>query len=375
MPKFVIAPDSFKDCLPAPAVAGALAKGIRAVFGTDADLILLPIADGGEGTLEAISQPEERIFETVTGADGRPVRAAYAMRGHTAIIEMASAAGLMQIPVGKRHAASMTTYGVGELIRHAMENGAREVLLTVGGSCTNDGGCGMLAALGATFRKADGTAFLPTGKTLSEIAEIDVKKLILDHTPCKFTIATDVRNPLLGETGATRMFAPQKGAGEAELDAMERGMEHYADLLERASARSVRDQQGAGAGGGIAVPLLAFANAQIVPGINAVLSAVGFEQAICGADAILTGEGKMDRQSLLGKAISGVIRAAGEVPVYAFVGCIGDDPERLRALGVRGIETVRSIAASDQDSIEHAKEYLEILAKRFATQWKEAQKP
>ena len=375
MPKFVIAPDSFKDCLPAPAVAGALAKGIRAAFGADADLILLPIADGGEGTLEAISKPDERVYQTVSGADGKPIRAAYALRGQTAIVEMASAAGLMQIPVGERHAAAMTTYGVGELIRHAIENGAKEVLLTVGGSCTNDGGSGMLAALGATFRKADGTAFLPTGETLSEIAKIDTKKLILNHTPCKFTIATDVRNPLLGETGATRMFAPQKGATEAELDAMERGMSSYADLLERVSGKSVRDRQGAGAGGGIAVPLLAFADAQIVPGIEAVLSAVGFERAIRGADAILTGEGKMDRQSLLGKAISGVIRAAGEVPVYAFVGCVGDDPERLRSLGVRGIETVRSIAASDPDSIEHAETYLEILAKRFATQWKEAQKP
>lgn len=375
MPKFVIAPDSFKDCLPAPAVAGALAKGIRAAFGADADLILLPIADGGEGTLEAISKPDERVYQTVSGADGKPIRAAYALRGQTAIVEMASAAGLMQIPTGERHAAAMTTYGVGELIRHAIESGAKEVLLTVGGSCTNDGGSGMLAALGATFRKADGTAFLPTGETLSEIAEIDTKKLILNHTPCKFTIATDVRNPLLGETGATRMFAPQKGATEAELDEMERGMEHYADLLERASAKSVRDRQGAGAGGGIAVALLAYADAQIVPGIDAVLSAVGFERAIRGANAVLTGEGKMDRQSLLGKAISGVIRAAGEVPVYAFVGCVGDDPERLRSLGVRGIETVRSIAASDLDSIERAETYLEILAKRFATQWKEAQKP
>ena len=364
MQKFVIAPDSFKECLSAKEAAQALARGIRNVC-PNAEIVLLPIADGGEGTLEAVSDERERVSLTVTGPNGTPVCAAYAVHRGTAIVEMARAAGLPLVPETERCAATATTYGVGELIRHAIGCGARHILLTAGGSATNDGGCGMLAALGARFSRVDGSEFLPTGGTLSEIAEINTENLIFTHTPCKFTIATDVANPLLGENGATRMFARQKGATESELDAMEAGMAHYASVLARASGRSVEKIAGAGAGGGIAVPLLAFANAEIVSGINAVLAAVGFDEAIRGADAILTGEGKIDRQSLLGKAISGVVRAAGSVPVYAFVGRLGDAKERLLPLGLREIYAVRDIAASDRDSMEHAASHLCTLAERF----------
>lgn len=364
MPKFVIAPDSFKECLPARDVAAALAKGIRQVR-PDAEIVTLPIADGGEGTLETVSLPEERVTLTVTGPDGAPVPAVYARRGDLAIVEMARAAGITLVPPERRRAADMTTKGVGEQIRHAVENGARRVLLTVGGSCTNDGGCGMFAALGATFHRADGSAFLPTGGTLSEIAGIDLKNLIFNHTPCKFTVATDVRNPLLGPTGATRMFAPQKGATAGEIAAMENGMAHYADLLERACGQPVRERLGAGAGGGIAVPLLAFCGAEIVSGIEAVLGAVGFAEAVRGADAVLTGEGKLDRQSLLGKAVGGVVRAAGNVPVYAFVGRTDDDPADLLGLGLAGVYRVRDLAASDADSMAHADRWLTRLAQDF----------
>ena len=364
MQKFVIAPDSFKECLSAKEVSEALARGIRNVC-PDAGIVLLPIADGGEGTLETVSNERERVTLTVTGPNGTPVRAAYAVHRGTAIVEMARAAGLMLTPPDRRHAATATTYGVGELIRHAIGQGARNILLTAGGSATNDGGCGMLAALGAKFYRADGSEFLPTGGTLSELAEIDVENLIFAHTSCKFTVATDVKNPLLGEAGATRMFAPQKGAEPDEIEKMEKGMEHYATVLARVCGRSVDGIAGAGAGGGIAVPLLAFADAGIVSGIDAVLSAVGFAEAIRDADAILTGEGKIDRQSLLGKAISGVVRAAGEVPVYAFVGRLGDAKERLLPLGLRDIYEVRQLATSDRDSMENAAQYLCALAERF----------
>ncbi len=364
MPKFVIAPDSFKECLPADEVAEALANGIRKGC-PNAKIVTLPIADGGEGTLQAVSREDERVSVTVTGPDRSPVRAAYALRQGTAIIEMASAAGLMLVPEKKRSAADATTYGVGELIRHAIEHGADRILLTVGGSATNDGGCGMLAALGTRFLRADGSKFLPTGGSLSEICRIDTSALLIAQKPCRFTIATDVQNPLTGESGATRMFAKQKGASAADLDRMETGMEHFAAVLEKSCGRAVAKTPGAGAGGGISVPLLAFANASIVSGVDAVLSAVGFSDAIRDADAILTGEGKIDCQSLLGKAISGVVRGAGSVPVYAFVGRIGDEKERLLSLGLNGIYEIRELAKSDADSLKSAKKYLEILAERF----------
>ena len=365
MRKFVIAPDSFKECLSAREVAEALSRGIRKVD-PSAEIVLQPIADGGEGTLEAVSREEERIFVTVKGPDQNPVRAAYAIRGETAIIEMASAAGLCLIPEDKRRVVNATTYGVGELIAHASGQGVKHILLTAGGSATNDGGCGMLAALGAKFLRADGSSFLPTGGTLSEIEQIDTRDLLLTQKDCRFTVATDVQNPLLGEKGATRMFARQKGATDAELDEMEVGMAHYAAVLEKTAGRSVAQIAGAGAAGGLAVPLLAFADAGIVSGIDAVLSAVGFYEATRGADAILTGEGKIDRQSLLGKAISGVVRAAGEIPVYAFVGCVGDPVGQLLPLGIKQIYAVREIAKSDADSKANAKDYLQKLAERFA---------
>ena len=368
MPKFVIAPDSFKECLSSGEAAEAIERGIRSAC-PRAETVVLPVADGGEGTLEAITRPSERVFRTVTGPYGAPVRACYGMRGKTAVVEMATAAGLTLAPAKERRAAAATTYGVGELIRHAMEQGAEKVLLTAGGSATNDGGCGMAAALGVVFTRPDGSAFLPTGGTLAEIGAIDVKNSIFAHTHCKFTVATDVRNPLLGEHGATRMFGRQKGADEADLDAMEAGMAHCAGLWDRICGKRVELVPGAGAGGGIAVPLLAIAGAEIVSGIEAVLSAVGFADAVRGADAVLTGEGKTARPRLFGKTVGGVVRAAGAVPVVAFSGCLGDAEEDLLPLGLQKIVTVRSLASSDEDSIRNAARYLEMLGERFAKEW------
>ena len=364
--KIIIAPDSFKECLTAREVARALEAGIRDVFGDAVQTVCLPVADGGEGTLDTLTGENERVAVTVTGADGSPVDAVYGRRGSLAVVEMARAAGLETVPKEARHAAVMTTFGVGELIRHALTEGADRLLLTVGGSATNDGGCGMIAALGARFLDGEGREFLPTGGTLGRIAEIDLSGLDARLRGMEITVATDVRNPLCGETGATRMFAPQKGVLPGEIETMEQGMRHYADLVRSACGRDVAALPGAGAAGGIAVPLIAFAGARTVSGIDAVLGAVGFAQALEGADAVLTGEGKMDRQSFLGKAISGVVRAAGKVPVYAFAGCLGDPEEELLGLGVRGVYAVRPIASDDADSMRNAARYLRTLAAEFA---------
>lgn len=370
--KIVIAPDSFKGSISAHDAAEAIRVGLLQGWGgaeTAPELLCVPIADGGEGTLDALVAPEHRISVTVTGPDGAPCHAQYGGLGDTAVIEMAGAAGLTLIPQACRSAAKATTYGVGELIRHAIRRGYRSILLTVGGSATNDGGCGMLAALGAEFRDARGHAFLPTGGTLSEIAAIELAGLDPLLSQCRFNIAADVRNPLCGETGATRIYARQKGAADRELDEMERGMKHYADLLCSLCGRPVADIEGCGAGGGLAAPLLAFADTEIRSGIEAVLSTLHFDQALQGAGLVITGEGKIDRQSLFGKAISGVAKAAGArgIPVYCFVGCMGDDKNQLLSMGVRDILAISDYADSPEDSMRRAGELLESMAADFAS--------
>ena len=370
--KIVIAPDSFKGSASAREAAREIRAGLRQGFaraGVPApELLCLPVADGGEGTLDALVPPGCRISVTVTGPDGSPCRAQYGALDGSAVIEMAGAAGLTLVPPGRRRAAETTTYGVGELMRHALHRGCRQILLTVGGSATNDGGCGMLAALGAEFRRADGSVFLPTGGTLSEIASIGPDGLDPLLRQCRLTIATDVRNPLCGPEGATLVYARQKGADDRELAEMERGMAHYAGLLRALCGRPVADIAGCGAGGGLAAPLLAFADAAICSGIEAVLDALRFDRALTGADLVITGEGRLDRQSLFGKAVGGVARAASArgVPVYAFVGCVGDGGDRLLAMGIREILAISDLAASQEDSMRRAGELLRGLAAGFA---------
>ena len=364
--KILIAPDSFKGSISAADAAAAIARGLErnTQLGTDPEVLCIPIADGGEGTLDALVPPADRSAITVTGTDGRPVEAAYGHIGSTAVIEMARAAGLTLVAEEERSALTATTLGVGELILDALEQGYRDFLITVGGSGTNDGGCGMLSALGGRFYDAAGNLFVPTGGTLQNIAKIDtvaVDKRLFD---CSFTIATDVKNPLLGPNGATNVYARQKGADDAALAQMECGMAHYAALLREACGKDVASIPGCGAGGGLSAPLLGFLNAEIRSGIDAVLDAVDFEAKLQGAAAVITGEGKIDRQSLFGKAISGVCRAAAKasIPVYAFVGCIGDDKPTLLSMGLADILATCDLAPDAAYSMTHAAELLEQLA-------------
>ncbi len=370
--KILIAPDSFKGSISAQDAANAICRGLRAGFGTEAELIALPIADGGEGTLDALVTPENKISLTVTGTNGQPVVASYGHNGNTAVIEMASAAGLTLTEEHERSAMRATTYGVGEIIRHALDMGYRNILLTVGGSGTNDGGCGMFAALGACFFDQSGNSFVPTGKDLEKIAEIDLSSLDARLTECHFTIATDVTNPLLGECGATYVYARQKGADDAELKWMEQGMAHYASLLFSKCGKDVARIAGCGAGGGLATPLLAFLDAEICSGIEAVLKTLHFDEKLAGAHAVITGEGKIDRQSLYGKAISGVAsRAKGKgIPVYCFVGCVGDDRSKLKEMGITEIYALTDIAPSSDYAIAHPAELLEQTALDFARNFK-----
>jgi len=366
MIKVIIAPDSFKGSISASDAAEAVSEGIREVLGESVSMITVPVADGGEGTLEALTSPADRIRLEVTGPDSEPVEAVYGIAGGTAVVEMAKASGL---PLSARHhAVEATTYGTGELIADALDRGIRRVMLTAGGSATNDGGCGMLAALGAVFINKRGYPFIPTGGTLGEIDSLDMSGVIDGFYDTSFTVCADIRNPLLGSEGATFVYGPQKGATPDELELMERGMAHWAEMLENATGRRISTLPGSGAAGGIAVPLIAFAKTEIKRGIDTVLENAGFAEALDGAVAVVTGEGKLDSQSLYGKAVSGVASAAAAagVPVDVICGCTGDDREQLKSMGLREIVALTDIAPDSASAINDAGRWLREAGKLYA---------
>ena len=368
--KFVIAPDSFKGSISAHDACEAIKSGILEAF-PDSDVILKPIADGGEGTLDAIVPAKHMICKKVNGPNFEIVDAMYGYIDDTAVIEMARTAGLTLLSEEKRNAGQTTTFGVGELISHALKQGFRRIMLTAGGSATNDGGCGMLSALGAKFIKKDKTEFVPVGDSLCEIESIDISKMAEGFFETEFLIATDVKNPLLGENGATFVYAPQKGLLEGQRERLEKGMTHLSAIIKKETGKDVSKTEGCGAGGGIPACLLAFADSKIKSGIDTVLEITEFLRAIDGADAVITGEGKIDFQSLFGKAISGVARNCLEkkIPVYCFVGCVGDKAEDLIKTGISGIYEVASMASSIEDSMKNADKYLKLLAKNFALEF------
>ena len=354
--KILVCPDSFKGTLTAAEAGRAIAGGLDG-FPTE----VIPIADGGEGTLAALCAGGEQVSLTVSDPLFRRIGAEYGIlpgKEPTAVIEMARAAGLTLLAEEERCAGKTTTCGVGEIIADALGRGVRKILLTVGGSATNDGGCGMMAALGAVFRDESGNSFVPTGFTLGKIASADFSSVLPALFEAEIVIAADVRNPLLGPTGATAVYGKQKGGDS--FDVIEAGMARYAALL----PRPVASLPGAGAAGGIAAPLLALTGAKIVPGIDAVLDAVGFEEKLRDAFLVITGEGKTDEQSVNGKAVSGVSRRAERhgVPVFCLSGGIGGDREELkRALGLAGL-----FALTDRCPLEECLNHPAILLEETA---------
>ncbi len=361
--KVIICPDSFKGSVTAREAALTIEKGVLR-FSPDAVTLVLPIADGGEGTLDALVPPSMRIKRTVRGPLERDIKAEYGFADDTAIIEMASAAGLCLIEENERSAADTTTYGVGQLMLDALDRGYRKIMITVGGSATNDGGSGMLEALGAVFYDANGAHITKMcGRKLASVARIDADGIDRRLFETEIVFACDVTNPLVGNTGATRIYGPQKGASAAELDMLEAGMKNYASCLAEIG-KDVQDISGAGAGGGLPAPLLSLCGAKIRSGIDSVLAAVNFEKQLKGAALVITGEGKIDRQSAFGKAISGVVlRAAAEkVPVLALVGICGEGACELSKIGLTKISAISDIAKSPEDSMANASALLEQLA-------------
>ena len=336
----VIAIDSFKGSLPTEMSGAAVREAILSVDPAAA-VRVCPLADGGEGFARAVTSATggRSVTATVTGPLGTPIVAEYGLLsdGRTAVIEMATAAGLTLVPEGERSPMNTTTYGVGELIAHAMrEHGCRRFLVGIGGSATNDGGIGMLSALGFQFLDAQGRAVSPFGRGLAELCEIRVDGVIAELAECEFLVACDVNNPLCGADGCSHVYGPQKGASLATVREMDAWLSHYAELTEAVLPNADPNAAGAGAAGGLGYALMSYLGATLVRGIDLVIAETHLEDAIRDADLVITGEGRLDGQSCMGKAPVGVATCAKKYgkPVIAFSGAVTPDAGAVNAHGI-----------------------------------------
>ena len=370
MEKILLVPDSFKGTLSSRQVCQVMSGQLRRFF-PQAQVKSIPVADGGEGSVEAFlaAAGGERRTRTVTGPFGEPVEAFYGILGdgRTAVIEMAACAGL-PLAEGRLNPERATTYGVGELLLAAKEAGCTKAILGLGGSCTNDGGAGAAAALGAKFTRADGAAFVPTGGTLGEIAALDVSPVAQALQGMELTAMCDIDNPLYGEAGAAAVFAPQKGADAAMVARLDAALRHLGQVAARCLGRDFSHLPGAGAAGGLGFGMAAFCGAQLRMGIDAVLDAVGFDSLLPGTDVVFTGEGKIDSQSARGKVVSGVAvrcRKAG-VPVVAVVGQIGQGFEEMYQQGLTAVFSINRAAQPFAESRFYAGENLALTMENIA---------
>lgn len=372
--KIVIAPDSFKESLSAPEVAAAIARGWRQVF-PEAELLLRPMADGGEGTVDAVlaATGGERRECRVCGPLGEPVLAHWGWLGEgTAVLEMASASGLHHVPRDRRDATVTTSLGTGELIRAALDAGATRIILGLGGSATNDGGAGLLQALGVRFLDAREAELPPGGAALARLARIDVGGLDPRLLQARVEIAADVDNPLCGPRGASRVFGPQKGADPQQVEQLDAALEHYARLVAATLGEDHSRHPGVGAAGGLGFAARAFLHAGFRPGIELVAELSGLADAVEGADLVITGEGRLDSQSLHGKTPVGVARiarAAG-VPVVALAGSLGEDYQALYAAGIDAAFALSPGPQSLEQAMTGAAAELQARACDLARLWR-----
>ncbi len=340
--RVVIASDSFKGSNPSHRIGQKISEGVLKVF-PDADIEIVPIGDGGEGTVDAvIYEMNGSIRElTVTGPLGEPVKASYGKAGHVAVIEMASASGLPLVPDKKKNPLKTTTYGTGELIKDALDQGCTKILVAIGGSATNDGGVGMAQALGYSFKDASGSEIGYGGGELKKTASIDASGASKLLDAAEIDIMCDVSNPLCGPTGASAVYGPQKGADPEMVKTLDENLAHLAKTVKTQLGSDHRDTPGSGAAGGLGFGLISFAKGELRSGIEAVLEAINFDKKVKEADLVITGEGKMDGQSIYGKAPVGVAKFAKkyDIPVLAMVGDIG---KGIEAVYDHGIDSVMS---------------------------------
>ena len=377
MKKIVLAPDSFKGTLSSRQVCEEIATAAGRVF-PGCQVKAVPVADGGEGSVEAFltAMGGERKELAVQGPFGEEMTGFYGLveGGRTAIIEMAACAGL-PLAEGRLDPERATTYGVGQLMVDAARSGCKKIILGLGGSCTNDGGCGAAAAAGARFFREDGEAFVPTGGTLGEIAGMDLTGLRRAFAGVEIVAMCDIDNPLYGEAGAAYIFGPQKGADPAMVERLDHNLRALEQVVKQALGVDLAQMPGAGAAGGMGYGMAAFFGAKLQPGIETVLDTVGFDRLLEGADLVFSGEGRLDAQSVRGKVMAGVARrakAAG-VPLVALVGQIGQGFEPMYDLGLSAVFSINRAAQPLAESAPHAAENLCLAAENVLRLWQAAQ--
>ena len=356
----LIAPDSFKESLSAAQVAQALQTGFSQAL-PDASFDLLPVGDGGEGTMAALTAALvwAEFYHTVTGPFGQPVKMPYARNGQQALFEMADLVGLASIPHEKRNPLKIQTKGIGQLILYLVEQGVKDIYVGVGGTASNDGGLGIAMGLGYQFYDTKGTELLACGQSLFEIASVLKDKVVPLPANLKIKILSDVINPLCGPQGATYIFGQQKGLQPYQFQEVDQAIETFYGNC----SPSILELDGAGAGGGIAAGLCAFAGAEVVSGIETCLDLIGFDQKVVDADLVIVGEGRFDRQSLEGKAPIGVAkRTPSGVPVIAICGSLSEDLPQLPFGNIVAAFSILEKSESLSDSLKNASLYLEHTA-------------
>ena len=369
--QIVIAPDSFKGSISAIEAAEAMKSGLLKVF-PQATFKLMPIADGGEGTVDAlVCATGGRLMQAqVLDPLGRPITASWGMLGdgHTAVIEMAAASGLPLLAPEERNPLATSTYGTGELIRAALDHGAQKIILGIGGSATNDGGSGMLQALGVRFLDAKKQALPPGGAALCDLDKIDISGLDSRLGSVEIAVACDVDNPLCGPCGASAVYGPQKGATANGIARLDKALTRFAEISGQTTNRNIAHRPGAGAAGGLGAGLLFFTSAKLRPGIELVLETIDFETALSGASLIFTGEGQTDIQTTFGKAPVGVAKAASRfnIPVICLSGGLGEGYEQLYSCGIDAISTIAPGPIPLEQCMKEARCLISAAAERTA---------
>lgn len=364
--KVVIASDSFKGSCSSLEVAEAIEKGIRRIC-DDIEIVKIPVADGGEGTVDTLVIGTGGQYEEVevVGPLGKKIKAKYGiLEGNIAVIEMAAASGLPLLKEEERNPMIATTYGTGEMIKAAMEKGCRKIFIGIGGSATNDGGAGMAQALGVSFKDKEGKEIGYGGKALASIADIDISNIDVRLKETEITVISDVTNPLCGLNGASYIYGPQKGATPEMIKELDASLKHYAKIINEKLGKDIIDIPGAGAAGGLGAGLIAFCNASLCQGIEKVLDLTNIEDYLADADLVITGEGQIDSQTVYGKVPVGVAKRAAkyDVPVIAIVGSVGEGASEVYAHGVDAIMSIVNRPMSLSEAVENAAELIENAA-------------
>ena len=368
--KIIVSPDSFKGSCSAIEVADSIEKAIHSVDST-IEAVKMPVADGGEGTIDAITScVPATIYELeVCDPMGKNAMAKYAVieNGETAVIEMAQASGLPMVPVDERNPLLATTYGTGQLMKDALDKGVKKMIIGIGGSATNDGGAGMLMALGASFKNTDGEELALGGGALADLAEIDLTEFDTRIFDAEITVACDVTNPLTGENGASYVYGPQKGATPEMVKELDSALAHFAKLSAKGFGEDYSTYPGTGAAGGLGFALIAYCKAKFAAGIDIVLNVSGFEKELQDADLVITGEGRIDGQSVQGKVLYGIGTRAKEkgVPVIAIGGAVRSDSEALLEHGITAMFSIANGPMTLDYAMENGLELITQVTKNI----------